>query len=103
MDLFFFGGGGGGGGSVLRGGFPSGTACRAFPGEERYVSIVAGYCQELEHAVVYANPEHPKHAQWVTCPVMKAGQARTGMFSASRNCVLILATWGRALSSTTLT
>ncbi len=27
-----------------------------------------------------------------------AGQARTGMFSASRNCVQILATWGRALS-----
>ncbi len=26
-------------------------------------------CQELEHAVVYADPEHPKHAQWVTCPV----------------------------------
>ncbi len=27
-----------------------------------------------------------------------AGHARTGMFSASRNCVHILATWGRALS-----
>ncbi len=27
-----------------------------------------------------------------------AGHARTGMFSASRNCVPILATWGRALS-----
>ncbi len=27
-----------------------------------------------------------------------AGHARTGMFSASRNCVRILATWGRALS-----
>ncbi len=27
-----------------------------------------------------------------------AGHARTGMFSASRNCVQILATWGRALS-----
>ncbi len=26
-----------------------------------------------------------------------AGHARTGMFSASRNCVQILATWGRAL------
>ncbi len=26
------------------------------------------------------------------------GHARTGMFSASRNCVQILATWGRALS-----
>ncbi len=28
-----------------------------------------------------------------------AGHARTGVFSASRNCVQILATWGRALSS----
>ncbi len=27
-----------------------------------------------------------------------AGHTRTGMFSASRNCVQILATWGRALS-----
>ncbi len=27
-----------------------------------------------------------------------AGHARTGMFSASRNCVQILTTWGRALS-----
>ncbi len=27
-----------------------------------------------------------------------AGHARTGMFSASRNCVQIFATWGRALS-----
>ncbi len=27
-----------------------------------------------------------------------AGHARTGMFSVSRNCVQILATWGRALS-----
>ncbi len=27
-----------------------------------------------------------------------AGHARTGMFSASRNCVQILETWGRALS-----
>ncbi len=27
-----------------------------------------------------------------------AGRARTGMFSASRNCVQILAAWGRALS-----
>ncbi len=24
-------------------------------------------CLELEHAVVYANPEHPKHAQWGVC------------------------------------
>ncbi len=30
---------------------------------------VARYWQELEHSFVYADPEHPKHAQWVTCPV----------------------------------
>ncbi len=33
----------------------------------------AGYWQELEHAVVYAKLEHPKHAQWVTCPVSRDG------------------------------
>ena len=22
---------------------------------------------ELEHTVVHVDPEHPKHAQWVTC------------------------------------
>ncbi len=30
---------------------------------------VTGYWQELEHAVIYTDPEHPKHAQWVTCTV----------------------------------
>ncbi len=64
----------------------------------QWLCEVAGYWQELEHAVIYADPEHPKHAQWVTCPVEYAGHARTGMFSAFRNCVQILATWGRALS-----
>ncbi len=33
-----------------------------------------------------------RYVRWVCC------HARTGMFSASRNCVQILATWGRALS-----
>ncbi len=35
---------------------------------------VAGYWQELEHAVLQAHPEHPQQAQLVTCLV------RTGMF-----------------------
>ncbi len=35
----------------------------------QWLCEVARYCQELEHAVVYADPNHPKHAQWVTCPV----------------------------------
>ncbi len=34
----------------------------------QWLCDVAGYWQELEHAVVYADSEHPKHAQWVTCP-----------------------------------
>ncbi len=41
---------------------------------------VAGYWQELEHAVVYANPEHPKHAQWVTCPVSMLAMQELGCF-----------------------
>ncbi len=56
---------------------------------------VAGYWQELEHAVVYTDPEHHKHAQWVTCTVSMLAMQE---LSASRNCVQILATWGRALS-----
>jgi hypothetical protein len=25
--------------------------------------------EELEHSVIHVDPEHPKHAQWVTCLV----------------------------------
>ncbi len=38
-------------------------------GPLQWLCEVAGYWQELEHAVVYTDPEHPKHAHWVTCPV----------------------------------
>ncbi len=41
---------------------------------------VAGYWQELEHAVVYADPEPPKHAQWVTCPVSMLAMQELGCF-----------------------
>jgi len=41
---------------------------------------VAGYWQELEHAVIYADPEHPKHAQWVTCPVSMLAMQELGCF-----------------------
>ena len=41
---------------------------------------VAGYWQELEHAVVYANPEHPKNAQWVTCLVSMLAMQELGYF-----------------------
>ena len=30
---------------------------------------VARYGRELDHAVIHVDPEHPKHAQWVTCLV----------------------------------
>jgi hypothetical protein len=33
----------------------------------KWLCEVAGYWQELEHTVVHIDPEHPKHAQWVTC------------------------------------
>ncbi len=35
---------------------------------------------ELEHAVVYADPEHPKNAQWVTCPVSMLAMQELGCF-----------------------
>ncbi len=34
--------------------------------------------QELEHTVVYADPEHPKHAQWVPCPVSMLAMQELG-------------------------
>ncbi len=35
---------------------------------------------ELEYAVVYVDPEHPKHAQWVTCPVSMLAMQELGCF-----------------------
>ncbi len=35
---------------------------------------------EQEHAVVYADPEHPKHAQWVTCSVSMLAVQELGCF-----------------------
>jgi len=46
----------------------------------QWLCEVAGYWQELEHAVVYADPEHPKHAQWVTCPVSMLAMQELGCF-----------------------
>ncbi len=46
----------------------------------QWMCEVAGYWQELEHAVVYADPEHPKHAQWVTCPVSMLAMQELGCF-----------------------
>ena len=35
---------------------------------------------ELEHALVDVNPEHPKHAQWVTCLVSMQAVEELGHF-----------------------
>jgi hypothetical protein len=41
---------------------------------------IPGYWQELEHAVIHVNPEHPKHAQWVTCRVSMQAMEELGHF-----------------------
>ncbi len=46
----------------------------------QWLCEVAGYWQELEHAVIYANPEHPKHAQWVICQVSMLTMQELGCF-----------------------
>ncbi len=43
-------------------------------------SMFVRSCWILEHAVVYANPEHPKHAQWVTCPMNMLAMQELGCF-----------------------
>ena len=59
---------------------------------------VTGYWQELERTIGHIDPEHHKHAQWVTCLVSMQAMGKTGTFSVSRNSVQILVTWGHALS-----
>ncbi len=49
-------------------------------GPLKWLCEVARYWQELEHAVVYTNPEHTKHAQWVTCPVSMLAMQELGCF-----------------------
>ncbi len=44
----------------------------------QWLCEVAGFWQKLEHAVVYADPEHLKHAQWVTCPVSMLAMQELG-------------------------
>ena len=41
---------------------------------------VAGYWQALEHIVVHIDPEHPKHAQWVTYLVSMQAMEELGHF-----------------------
>ncbi len=44
----------------------------------QWLCEVAGYWQKLENAVVYADPKHPKYAQWVTCPVSMLAMQELG-------------------------
>ena len=41
---------------------------------------VAGYWRELKHAIVHIDPEHPKHAQLVTCLVSMQAMEDMGHF-----------------------
>ncbi len=52
--------------------------CRSTPLQR--LCEVAGYWQELEHAVVYADSEHPNNAQWVTYPVSMLAMQELGCF-----------------------
>ena len=58
----------------------------------QWLCEVAGYWRELEHAVVHVDPEHPKHAQLVTCLVSTQAMEELGQLSAFRDCVQILMT-----------
>lgn len=52
------------------------------------------------HAVIYADPEHPEHAQWVTCPESMLAVQELGTFAASKNCIQMHAcNMGRSGSS----
>jgi hypothetical protein len=44
-------------------------AVECYPTPLKCLGEIAGYWQELEHAVVHIIPEHPKLAQCVTCLV----------------------------------
>jgi hypothetical protein len=46
----------------------------------QWLCEVAGCWRELEHAVVYVDPEHPKLAQWVTCLVSMQAMEELGHF-----------------------
>ncbi len=43
-------------------------------------------CSFTEHAVVYADPEQPKHAQWVSYPVSMLAMQELGCFSFQELC-----------------
>ena len=53
----------------------------------QWVCEVAGYWRELEHAVVHVDPEHPNHAQWVTCLVSMQVMEELGHFQLQKLCI----------------
>lgn len=59
----------------------------------QWLGKVAGFWQEFAHVLVCAYPEHPKHAEGATMSMLVMQE-----LSASRNCVQMLATRGRALT-----
>ena len=44
----------------------------------QWLCEVAGYWRELEYALVHVDPEHPKHAQCVTCLVSMQAMEELG-------------------------
>ena len=52
----------------------------------QWLCEVSEYCWELEHAVVHVDPEHPKHAQWVTCLVSMETMEELGHSSFQELC-----------------
>lgn len=88
--FFFFGGGKGGSTTIYLMPCNNSTYCNGWSGfwlwpvecwstPLQWLCKVARYWQELEHAVIYADPERHKHAQWVTSSE-SAGHTRTGTF-----------------------
>ena len=53
-------------------------AVECCPTPLQWLCEIAGYLRELEHAVVHFDPEHPKHAQWVTCLVSMQAMEELG-------------------------
>jgi len=56
------------------------VACGMLVHSSSMAVLVVGYWQDLEHTVIYADPEDPKHAQWVTCPMSMLAMQELGCF-----------------------
>ena len=56
------------------------VACGMLSHSSSMTARIAGYLRDLEHAVVHIDPEHPKHAQWMTCLVSMQALEEIGHF-----------------------